>query len=235
MTYYKNKRKKENNRKLLIVIIFTLLFHFSFNLGKSKTQGNLNFCKSQVSKAENEKDKFLKEKIKLQQVIGKLQIEKSLLDEKYTNLVGSEDSLSLFNDINEQIKIGIEIPRISRVVKALKRDRMCSKPVIKRFIVKTPLYKGDIKNTNVSFEKGVFDITADGYSFINDSHKPESWFNPEKEISLNFNTKKGIEVVKKLLPIEKSIVLSNKEYFFKIEESDTTGFINVIEHSCNYP
>jgi len=121
------------------------------------------------------------------------------------------------------------------VVDELKNDRKCSAETQKRFIVKTPLYKGDIKNTNVSFEKGVFDITADGYSFINVDKRPESWFDISKPISISFNTRKGTEVVKQELPIKKAIILNDKEYFFSIYESDSRGFVQITERSCNYP
>lgn len=180
-------------------------------------------------------DKVQKEKVILQKKIETLNIEKSLLQGKYDDLVSSEDVLTLFNRVNVRITSGIDIDRITRVVDDLKTDRQCSKASQKRFIVKTPLYKGEIKNTNVSFEGSLFAITADGYSSINDEEKPESWFDIEKHISVSFNTENGTEVVKQALPIEKSIILNDKEYFFEIYESGTRGFVSIEEHSCNYP
>jgi hypothetical protein len=236
MTYYrKNKNRKKNNRQLLIFLILALLFYFSFNLGQSKIQGNLKYCNIEVSGLQNKIEKSELDKIKLQKNIEILHIEKSLLQEKYDLTIPSYEALSLFSDINSKVSSGTELSRIKRVVDGLKNDRKCSKEIQKRFIVKTPLYKGDIKNTNISFEKGVFDITADGYSFINVDKRPESWFNADKPISVSFNTKKGTEVVKQELPIKKAIILNDKEYFFSISEADTRGFVQITEHSCNYP
>ncbi len=236
MTYYsKRNRKQQNNRRMLILIIFALLFYFAFNLGQSKSQGNLSYCGSELEEIQNEIEETQLEKVDLQKTAETIQIEKTLLQEKYDALVSSDEVLQVFNEVNEKIEYGVEIDRIKRVVSDLKNDRKCSIKNKKRFIVKTPLYKGEIKNTNVSFEKGVFDITADGYSFINEDKKPESWFDVSKPISIGFNTKKGTELVKQELPIKKSIILKNKQYFFEITFSDVRGFVNISAHSCNYP
>jgi len=236
MTYYNKKRKKTNSYKQLFsLLILCLVCYLFFNLGKSNNQGNLNYCNSELYKKQEKINAIQAEKIELQKSIETLNIEKSILTEKYKELAESEDVIKLFNKINSKIDSGIAIDRIDNVVDKLKNDRKCSLTTNKRFIVKTPLYKGDIKNTNLSFENGLFDITSYGYSFINSNNKPESWFDADKAISLNFTTQTGTEVIKEKLPIKKSIILKGKEYFFEITKSRDRGFVNISEYSCSYP
>jgi hypothetical protein len=211
------------------------MFYFAFNVGKATNQGSLNYCSSELDKNKKEVEEVQLEKIDLQKKIETLNIEKSILKEKYDKIIISDEALTLFQNINDKVKQGIDLTRISRVVNQLKVDRKCSKPIKKRFIVKTPLYKGEVSNTNVNFYNGLFDITASGYSSINDEKNPESWFDEEKEVSLSFNNKEGTEVVKQKLPIIKNIIVSNKEYFFEITNSNSRGFINIESFFCTYP
>lgn len=236
MVYYsKRNRRKRNNRRVLTLFIIGMMLYFSFNLGRAKSQGNLNYCNYELQEAMKSVSDMEKKQVQFQKDIEKLHIEKNIVLDKYNRLAESDDLLMFFKNVKTKMKSGVELKRIERVVRDLKSDRKCSKAINKRFIVKTPLYKGDIKNTNVSFEKGVFDITADGYSFINENKKPESWFDVKKPLVVSFNAKNGTEVIKEALPIKKSIVLDNKEYFFEIELSKSKGFVNILEYNCNYP
>jgi len=235
MMYYNPNKKQHSKAKVLIKLLFiVVLMYFMFNFGKSVNQGNLDHCNYQRQDIENKIKNLENKQIILQKDKEKILIAKNLQQEKYQKLVSSEEVYKLFKDVNKKLESGVDLPRVERAISELRADRGCSLPKNKRFIVKTPLYKGEISNTNVSVDN-VFDITAEGYSFINENKKPESWFDIEKPVSINFTSKNGVQVIKEVLPLQKSMILDDREYFFTITEALSKGFVNISTHSCSYP
>ncbi len=135
--------------------------------------------------------------------------------------------------VRKQISDGMAPDRLAFVLRSARPPRNCSDPSTKRFIIRTPAYKGS--DSVVTVGEGAIVISGTGVSAKTRDGQLESWFDPTQQINLTFKNAHG-ELEKKsgTLPFQHSAIAGGKEYRFTFAEGEKS-FVKVTFDSCDYP
>lgn len=135
--------------------------------------------------------------------------------------------------VRKQIEDGMSADRLAFVIRSARPPRNCSDPSSKRFIIKTPAYKGS--ESVVSVGEGAVIVSGIGASARSRTGQLESWFDPTQSVNVTFKTSSGeTENKKGTLPFQHSIIAGGKEYRFTLAEGEKS-FVKVTFDSCDYP
>lgn len=134
--------------------------------------------------------------------------------------------------IKQQIDEGMDPERLKFAVLSARPPRNCTEPETKRFVVSTPAYTG--ADSEISLAEGAIRITGTGVSSRNDKGDPEAWYDPSKAVNLSFFAGGKEEKKSGTMPIQHTVVLTDKQYRFTIEEG-ARSFAKVVFDSCDYP
>ncbi len=135
--------------------------------------------------------------------------------------------------VRKQIDDGMAPDRLAFVLRSARPPRNCSDPSNKRFIIKTPAYKG--VESVVTVGEGAVVVSGVGASARSREGQLESWFDPTQPINVAFKTSAGdIEKKSGVLPIQHSVISNGKEYRFTLAEGEKS-FVKVTFDSCDYP
>jgi hypothetical protein len=135
--------------------------------------------------------------------------------------------------VRKQISDGMAPDRLAFVLRSARPPRNCSDPASKRFIIRTPAYKGS--DSVVTVGEGAVVISGTGASAKTRNGQLESWFDPTQNIELIFKNANG-ETEAKIgtLPFQHSVISGGKEYRFTLAEGEKS-FVKVTFDSCDYP
>lgn len=135
--------------------------------------------------------------------------------------------------VRKQIEDGMAADRLAFVIRSARPPRNCSDPSTKRFMIKTPAYKG--ADSTVSVGEGAVIVSGTGPSAKNRQGQMESWFDPTQSVNVVFKTSSGeAENKSGVLPFQHSVIASGKEYRFTLAEGEKS-FVKVTFDSCDYP
>lgn len=135
--------------------------------------------------------------------------------------------------VKKQINDGMAPDRLAFVLRSARPPRNCSDPSSKRFIIKTPAYKGS--ESVVTVGEGAVTVSGVGASARSRDGQMESWFDPTQSVNVMFKTSAG-DTEKKtgVLPFQHSVISNGKEYRFTLAEGEKS-FVKVTFDSCDYP
>ncbi|MSP88945.1 MAG: hypothetical protein EXQ92_09075 [Alphaproteobacteria bacterium] len=178
--------------------------------------------------------------VKLRETItvleGELQQERGKargLEEKLTREIPSGDAKALIEQLAERIKAGIEPKRLAQVIAATQNQRNCQEPQSKRFIVQTPIRRGDA--SAVTFANDTITISAIGAP-AKGATGPEAWFDPGQPIVIRIS---GLGAqpadLTGVLPISHTQVIKDAEYRFVFALAQTRGFVQIAAERCAFP
>ncbi len=153
---------------------------------------------------------------------------------RYQAEVPTGQSKELFEILRERMAAGVETKRLAFVIESTGNIRKCDKkPVTKRFLVKTPLYRG--ANDSVTFGGEAITVTAKGDNAATADGRAEAWFDPAKPVTVHFAEIGGRTTERTgALPLHHSVVVGDKEYRFTILPGPQ-GFVKVSGERCNFP
>lgn len=153
---------------------------------------------------------------------------------RYERDVPSGRVKQLFDLVNEKLDAGIDPDRLEFVIGAVQNERECDSAIeTKRFIVRTRLYRG--KQDFVRFADGALTVTARGEPARDAEGRPEEWFDPATEVTLEVKHIGGEAwETTGILPLQQSVVVGDREYRFNVVPS-ARGFVEVSFDSCAYP
>lgn len=135
--------------------------------------------------------------------------------------------------VRKQIADGMDPDRLAFVLRSARPPRNCSDPSSKRFMIKTPAYKGS--DSLVTVGEGAVVITGIGDSAQSREGHLESWFDPTQPVHLTFKSANGdVEKKSGVLPIQHSMISKGREYRFTLSEGEKS-FVKVTFDSCDYP
>lgn len=177
---------------------------------------------------------------KLRQVINRvedeLQQERSKargLEEKLAREMPSGDAKALIEQLVERIKAGIDPKRLAQVIAATQNQRNCQEPQSKRFIVQTPIRRGDA--SAVTFANDTITISATGAP-ARGATGPEAWFDPGQSIAIRISgLGRQPADVSGVLPVSHTLVINDAEYRFVFAPAQTRGFVQVVAERCAFP
>ena len=228
----KRHRRGRILRGLLIAAVLVALGIVAYLIGSDLAQKDV----AQLREANRE----LTERLAVQSQRGnRLQ---SLLDaaqtgertwrERYTSDVPSGATQTLVSQIQARLAAGADPDRIKIFVDAAARPPRCDNaPTTKRFVVRTPLYRG--ANDSVSFANNALTVTALGRAATDEGGNPEAWFDPALDITVQI-TSIGGEVSESVgpLPLHPAVLWGGAEYRFSVVLGDTRGFVSVTVDRC---
>jgi len=231
-TRYRDRaaQKTMNFFKFLALIIIVLLC--GFWLGKQHGAERLITLKDKVGSLEGERDLLQDNVMELSAKAQTASMRFDQLQEEVNSIIPKGPMQDLVTLVREQLKQGMDPQRLSSAIRSARPPSNCTQPETKRFVVKTPAYKGPVSFAAVA--EGAITITGAGKSARNAQKLPEAWYDPAKEVRLTFKHGDKLESKSGVLPLRYSVVSKNREYRFTIE-SGARSFAKVIYDSCAYP
>ena len=153
---------------------------------------------------------------------------------RYQEEVPTGPSKDLFEILRERMAAGVETKRLAFVIESTGNLRTCDKkPVTKRFLVQTPLYRG--ANDSVTFGGEAITVTAKGDNASNAQGRAEAWFDPAKPVTVHFAEIGGKTTERTgKLPLHHSVVVGGSEYRFTVLPGPQ-GFVKVSGERCKFP
>lgn len=137
--------------------------------------------------------------------------------------------------VQQQLSNGVPIDRLRMMIGAAGRAQTCDdNPTTKRFVVRTPIYKG--ANEAVTFGNGTITVTASGQPATDSAGRPEAWFDPAKPVSIVYAELGGGETRDAgPLPLHHAMIVGQHEYRFSVVDAKTRGFVEITADRCALP
>ena len=162
---------------------------------------------------------------------AKLAIEE--LEKRYEADVPVGERRELMELVAERLSAGVDPERLAFLIRSAEERRDCETVETKRFLVRTPLYKG--ANTAITFANEAVAVTGSGESEVTDAGLPQAWFDPDKPVTLVFTRIDGQQTeVSGTLPLQQSVVHDGVEHHFMVKPGPR-GFAQVAAERCAYP
>ncbi len=235
----RSRRREENRRrvlsgllKLLLVLgIFSVTAYYAYEAGFRVSQNQVGNLRQD-----------------LQQAVESVQTEKTQLEADQAALVEARKQADDFKALYEQAKptdelkdlteilraklaAGMEPRRLAFVIKSAQNPHDCEMLGTRRFLVRTPRYRGPAAQTSVRFDE-VVAISADGAG-ANGGH--EQWFDPERPVKVKVAASGAKETeLSGTLPIEHAVAVRNSEYHFTMSAANARGWVEVNTERCNF-
>ena len=156
---------------LAIAIIFVLC---GFWLGKQYGAENLIMLKDRVVSLESERDLLQDNVTELSSKAQTADMRFEKLQEEVNSIIPKGPMQDLVTLVREQLKQGMDPQRLSSAIRSARPPSNCTQPETKRFVVKTPAYKGPLSFARVA--GGNITITGAGKSARNAQKLPEAWY-----------------------------------------------------------
>jgi len=134
--------------------------------------------------------------------------------------------------LRSELEKGSEPQRLKYLIKSGRPPTGCTPPETKRFIIRTPLYKGS--ESSVEIKEAGLKINGNGAPAQNEEGQTEAWYDPSKPVTITFFYDDRSESKEGILPLRHFIVLGDREYRFTVEQG-AQSFAKVIFDSCAYP
>lgn len=231
---YRDRAIQRFNKSIFIFVLLAVSFGLGFFIGGQNAVVQNGTLKMELSDTATRLKSLQDE---LTTVRAEAQTATSRLDQlktQYEKDIPQEGPMREIVDlVRKQIDDGMAPDRLAFVLRSARPPRNCSDPSNKRFIIKTPAYKG--VESVVTVGEGAVVVSGIGASARSREGQLESWFDPTQPINVAFKTSAG-EIEKKsgVLPIQHSVISNGKEYRFTLAEGEKS-FVKVTFDSCDYP
>jgi len=230
---YKERSIRRFNKALLFVVIIGAILTLGFVLGREHAAIKLKTLEIEVT----DKDARIK---KLQDDMTATRAEAQTATSRFEQLKAQyEKELppsgpihDIVDMVRKQIDSGMPPERLAFILRSARAPSNCSDPATKRFIIKTPAYKG--AESNISVGEGAVIVSGTGVSSRSKVGQLESWYDPTQLITVTFKKADG-ETEKKTgtLPFQYSLIAMGREYRFNFSEGEKS-FVKVTFDSCEY-
>ncbi len=236
----RRSRRREENRRLFFVGLFKLALvlgafglsaYYAYEAGFRVAQAQVGSLRQDlqraVASAEAEKGQVQAEQTALAESKKQADDFKSL----YEQAKPTDDMKELTDLMRAKLAGGMQARRLAFVIRSARNPHDCEMLGSRRFLVRTPRYRGPAAQTSVRFDELVT-ISADGAG-ANGGH--EQWFDPERPVKVRVAAS-GTKVTELTgtLPIEHAIAVRNSEYHFTMSAANARGWVEVNTERCNF-
>lgn len=230
---YRQRAAKRFGNFLVGIFFISLIFAAGFWLGKINTNQNTYILEQEKRVLSEEQTRLQNEMTQMRAEAQTATVRLQQLKTNYEELISSGPMQNLVELLKKQIDKGVDTGRLESVITRARPPQNCSNQNIKRFIVKTPVFKGPTSKATIA--NGKIIIWANGQSAQNSSGKKEAWFDPAQPVELIVK-KAGQKEMKKsgILPLYHSEIIEDKEYRISIETGNKS-FAKVLFDHCDYP
>lgn len=230
--YRKQAAERRRKATALFVVVLTLC-GLSYWWGGEVVRSSEAAYKQQADKLKTERAQLEQTITDLRSQVQSAEIRYQQMEAKYNAEVPQGEFRRLVEIVKKQLDSGIKPERLEFVIDAARPPRNCTEPLVKRFVVKTPVYSGP--HGAVAFGNGAITVSGEGQSAVGATGNPEAWYDPGKPVKVIFTEIGGKQTVKEgLLPIQHSMVAGSREHRFTVAAGERS-FISVTSDSCDYP
>lgn len=229
---YKNRAAQRVSNAISMILVIGLSASVGFWLGKQYGVEKAISLREQVKQ-------LTAERVTLQQNVTELRAEAQTANTRYEQIKAEYNAVmpegpmqDLTRLVRQQLDQGMAPERLFFVIKSARPPTDCTEPETKRFIVSTPSYAAP--DSTVSVADGAVIISGKGTSAMTKDGRAEAWFDPAKDITINFSANGSVETKSGALPLRHSIVVGGREYRFTIDQG-AKSFAKVVYDSCAYP
>ena len=226
------KRSRAFRWFFLILLIGGVLYGV-FRVGAESSKANQSILTEKIETSKATISKLEQEAVGLRASTMTAEARFKELERQYQNDIGDDNIRKLVVLLKERLAAGVKTDRLITLLSKAENVRQCSAPETKRFILKTDASRGPA--SSLAFANGGITITGTGEPTVSDKGGKESWFDPAKPVSIQFQSA-GVEEGKEegVLPLHHSIVQGATEYRFIIAKG-ARSFIEVSADQCAYP
>jgi cell division protein FtsB len=216
---------------VLAVSAFGLTAYYSYEVGLRVAQGETSSLKDKLEETTQEAHKQQEQAVGDRAALNEARKQAEDFKALYEQVKPTEDIKELTTILRAKLAEGLDSHRLGMVIKTAQNPHDCEQPATRRFLVRTPRYKGPDTNTSVRLGDLVT-LSADGVGG-NGGH--EQWFDAERPIKLHV-VAGGVKDadVSGRLPIEHMVVVKNSEFRFTISAATSRGFVEVVSQRCEY-
>ncbi len=231
---YRDRAIQRFNKAILFCVVMGVCFALGFFIGGQNAVVQNGTLKMEVEdmsgKLKTLQDELTSVRAEAQTATSRLEQLKTL----YEKEMPQEGPLrEIVEMVRKQISDGMAPERLAFVLRSARPPRNCSDPSSKRFIIKTPAYKG--AESVVTVGEGAVVISGTGASAKTRDGQLESWYDPTQLVNLIFKTSSGeTEHKSGTLPFQHSVISKGKEYRFTFAEGEKS-FVKATFDSCDYP
>jgi hypothetical protein len=150
----------------------------------------------------------------------------------YDQVKPTDDLRDLIGVLRGKLADGVDAHRLALVVKSVENPQVCDPSYSKRFLVRTPRYRGPESSTSVHLS----DLVTLSVEGAGGNGGREQWFDPDNAVKLRISPVggKGTEVNGRL-PIERALVVKGSEIHFTVTAASGRGFVEVASTRCDFP
>lgn len=229
---YRQRSARRTSSIIAFMFVFGGIFCAGFWVGGIRSQQLLYILQEEKRILGEENDEGHSVMVELRAEAQTSSVRLEQLRASYDELLSDGPMRDLITLVRKQIVQGVDAKRLESVILSARPPQNCSDPENKRFVVKTPVYKGP---SSKAFIRGGIYVFGSGSASKNNKGKKEAWFDPSKPVEITFQGKGEKPTKKKgVLPIHYSMIYGDKEYRFTITAS-SKSFVKVTFDHCDYP
>lgn len=218
---------------LLWVLLLGGVAGFSYMVGVEQLKSRQGSLETDLADLTAAKEKAERRVAQLQQIAQAQEIRANEAEIRLQRELPTGELARLKDLIAKRMAEGVDPARLAFVIEQTSAIRSCSPAEVKRFVLPTPIYRGS--NTSVAFADGRITVSGEGVPARNTAGAPEAWYDPGKPVTVTFSEAEGQPVTATgLLPLQRSIVLGNKEYRFTVSPG-ARSFVEVTATTCSFP
>lgn len=232
-TRYKKRAIGRIKYAIVRLSFIVLAFGAGFWFGGNTAIQDITLLKQQISDHQHNEEALEQALTKTSAEAQTALMRYEQLQETVSETIPLGPMQDLLGLLRQQLDSGVDPKRLAFVIRSSRPPQNCSEPQNRRFIVQTPAYEGAESILDVA--DGLIKVHASGRSAVGKGGKVEAWFDSTKSVDVEFRMSDGrIEKKSGALPLQKYLIVNNREYRFTIEQGEQS-FARAVYDSCDYP
>jgi hypothetical protein len=232
---YRQRSMERVSAAFMVVFVMMLAAGIGFWIGRQTDVQRTQYLQGQIKESQLTREELQTQVTELRAEAQTATMRLEQLQKTYEETIPAGPMQDLLVLVRKQLEEGMDPQRLAFLIRSARPPRNCTEPETRRFVIATPANTGPASSVEIA-EGGIV-ITGTGISARNDKNDPEAWYDPSKNIALEFNIAGAESIVEKkagIMPLRHSIVSGAREYRFSIEEG-ARSFAKVTFDSCDYP
>jgi|GEM_PF-1653838 len=239
MSRRRSRRNEERRRQIMITFAKLVLVlgglgmvvFYAYEVGYRVAQGEVASLKEQVGQQNDELARVKEQAEGDRAALNEQRKQAEELRSLYDQTKPSEELRDLVGLMRARLASGLDGKRLTLAIKSAQTPRHCEAQPPKRFMIRTPRFKGAPGSTEARLDDALV-ISADG---VGANEGREQWFDPDQAVHLHLGLPgaKDNDTPGKL-PLELSVgVKANTEVHFTVSASATRGYADVVSERCD--
>ncbi len=216
---------------LLVLVAPLATFGVGYGVGDKLEDSTVAQYKTEIDELQMQLRRLQRERDGMIQQVTTAQANEQQWQQRYQADVPTGQRLDLMNLIDEQLRAGVDVGRLSRFIVAAAATRDCESPDTKRFFIQTPSTPS--ARQAITFGGGAVTVTGDGAAAEGDNGGALAYFDQTKPITMTFTLIGGQRFeAQGVLPVHTSVLVGQDEMRFTVIENELRGYVQVSAAIC---